>query len=75
MNVKRTIKQVLKKQHEQGVYSKIFSKEAEVIIGDNMDKIAKIAIEDEDIENYLKYQAEDCVRTFLLRAKVDIKEN
>lgn len=67
LDSKRIIKKVLKEEYEKGVYRELFNEEVEQIVANNFDKIAKITIEDTRIEDFLKLQAEDCVRLFLIR--------
>lgn len=67
MNIKRIIKQVLKEQQEKGTYVEIFNEDANEVIRAQMDKIAKIALENPDIEEQLIYAAEDCIRVHFLR--------
>lgn len=74
MNVKRIIKQVIKEEHQAGVYGEIFGKDLEPYIESHMDKIAKISLENTEIEDYLKYEAEDLIRVYLLRNEITIHE-
>lgn len=68
LDTKRIIKKVLKEEHEKGSYRELFNEEVEQIVANNFDKIAKITIEDTRIEEFLRREAEDCVRLFLLRS-------
>lgn len=67
LNIKRIIKQVLKEQQEKGTYIEVFNEDANEVIRSQMDKIAKIALENPDIEEQLIYAAEDCIRVHFLR--------
>ena len=75
MDTKRIIKKVLKEEHEKGVYTELFNEEVQQIVSNNFDKIAKITIEDTRIEEFLRKEAEDCVRLFLLRSDYIFEEN
>lgn len=74
MNIKRIIKQVLKEQQEKGTYIEVFNEDANEVIRTQMDKIAKIALENPDIEEQLIYAAEDCIRVHFLRTDYILKD-
>lgn len=74
MNIKRIIKQVLKEQHEKGTYVEIFNEDVDHLVAAQMDRIAKVAIEDTYIEDYLVKEAEDCIRTHLIRIDYCMKD-
>lgn len=74
MNIKRIIKQVLKEQQEKGTYVEVFNEDANEVIRTQMDKIAKIALENPDIEEQLIYAAEDCIRVHFLRTDYILKD-
>ena len=74
MNIKRIIKQVPKEQHEKGTYVEVFNEDANEVIRTQMDKIAKIALENPDIEEQLIYAAEDCIRVHFLRTDYILKD-
>ena len=74
LNVKRIIKQVIKEEHQAGVYNDIFGKDLESYIESNMDKIANISLETTELEDYLKYQAEDMIRVYLLRNEITVRQ-
>lgn len=67
MNVKRIMKQIIKEELTAGTYDVIFGPERTQILTAELDKVAKISVEDEAIEAYLKHEAEDLARVYLTR--------
>ena len=72
MNVKRIIKQVIKEECLAGNYKELFGEELESYIETHMDKIAKISLETTHIEDYLKFEAEDFIRVYLIRNEITV---
>ena len=75
MNVKRIIKQVIKEECLAGNYKDLFGEELEPYIETNMDKIAKISLETTYIEDYLRFEAEDLIRVYLIRNGITVNAN
>lgn len=66
---------MIKEECLAGNYKDLFGEELEPYIETNMDKIAKISLETTYIEDYLRFEAEDLIRVYLIRNGITVNAN